>query len=68
MSYVAETTQMAATPIYQEEMEISPIDGTKALINQLELDKPINNNEFINMVDMIGDIASIESGIKALKL
>ena len=52
VSYVAEMARLAAPPIYQEEMEVSTIDGTKALIDKL--DKPINNNDFTDMIDMNG--------------
>ncbi|KAE9619160.1 hypothetical protein Lal_00047431 [Lupinus albus] len=43
------------TPQIQQQMgmEVSPIDGTKPYINLL--DKPINKNEFANMLNMSGE-------------
>lgn len=56
-STVAETAQLPAPaihPIHPEmmEMEVSTVDGTKPYINLLE--KPIDNNEFVNGVNMYG--------------
>ncbi|CAL0321123.1 unnamed protein product [Lupinus luteus] len=50
---VAPMARSLAAPVQQEmQMEVSPIDGTKPFINLL--DKPIQNNEVGNMVNMYG--------------
>ncbi|CAL0299900.1 unnamed protein product [Lupinus luteus] len=56
------------TPLMQQgmEMEVSPVDGTKPYINLL--DKPINKNEFVTMVNMSGANVGLQNLDLTLRL
>ncbi|OIW07262.1 hypothetical protein TanjilG_08377 [Lupinus angustifolius] len=56
---VAPMARPLAAPVQQEmQMEVSPIDGTRPYINLL--DKPINNNEVGNGVNMYHGLQNID--------
>jgi hypothetical protein len=56
-------TSFVAPQISQgnDAMEVSSIDGTKDYINQL--DKPINNNEFVNSANVNDEAMILELGL-----
>jgi hypothetical protein len=60
---VINMTSFFAPPIPREndDMDVSPVDGTKAYINQL--DKPIDNNVFVNPANVNDNTLNLELGL-----